>query len=168
MTGILIFALRGVIPHLYSLTPEQYILFSKCLAVYSMGAVVHSVSDFLYVYLLYSNKMKMVYGTNVFYYAILFLTDYMVVRKGLDLSMLLACTVVCEAVYSLVIFVISDFRKTTCDFRFQNAITLIRHGSNMMFDRVTGKIATLFFSVLQADWGQSCLLFIVCVIRLPY
>ncbi len=145
VTGILIFALRGVIPHLYTLTLEQYVLFSKCLAIYSVGAIIHSVSDFLYVYLLYSNNMKLLYGTNVFYYAILFATDYAVVRKGFDLSALLACTVVCEAAHSLVILVLSDFRKTTCDFSTKNAIALVKYGSNMMFDRVTGKIATLFF-----------------------
>ena len=155
ITGSIIFALRRVIPHLYALTPEQYILFSKCLAVYSVGAVVHSVSDFLYVYLLYSNNMKLVYGTNLFYYAILFATDYVVVRKGLDLSALLACTVVCEVAHSLVIFAISDFRKTTCDFSRKNAITLIKHGSNMMFDRVTGKIATLFFQCFASRLGTE-------------
>lgn len=155
VTGVTIFALRGAIPYLYSLTSEQYVLFSKCLAVYSVGAVIHSISEFLYVYLLYSNQMKMVYGMNVFYYAILFLTDYVVVRNGLDLSDLLACTVVCEAVYSLVILAISDFRKTSCTFSFQNAITLIRHGSNMMFDRVTGKIATLFFQCFASRLGTE-------------
>lgn len=155
VTGIAIFALRRVIPHLYALTPEQYVLFSKCLAVYSVGAVIHSISEFLYVYLLYSNQMKMVYSMNVFYYAILFLTDYVVVRNGLDLSALLACTVACKAVYSLVIFAISDFRKTSCTFSFQNAVTLIRHGSNLMFDRVTGKIATLFFQCFASRLGTE-------------
>ncbi len=155
VTGITIFVLREVIPHLYTMTSEQYALFSKCLAVYSVGAVIHSISEFLYVYLLYSNKMKLVYGTNLFYYAILFVTDYAVVRKGLDLSALLACTVVCEVAYSLVIFAISDFRKTTCDFSVKNAITLVKHGSNMMFDRVTGKIATLFFQCFASRLGTE-------------
>ena len=155
VTGIVIFTLQRAIPHLYTLTPEQYALFSKCLVVYSVGVVVHSISEFLHVYLLYSNQMKIVYGMNVFYYAILFATDYAVVRKGLDLSVLFACTVVCEATYSLVILVISDFRKTTYDFRFQNTITLIRHGSNMMFDRVTGKVATLFFQCFASRLGTE-------------
>ncbi len=155
VTGITIFVLREVIPHLYTMTSEQYALFSKCLAVYSVGAVIHSISEFLYVYLLYSNKMKLVYGTNLFYYAILFVTDYAVVRKGLDLSALLACTVVCEVAYSLVIFAISDFRKTTCDFSVKNAITSVKHGSNMMFDRVTGKIATLFFQCFASRLGTE-------------
>jgi len=155
ITGIIVFALRDFIPHLYSLTTEQYSLFSKCLVVYSMGTVIHAISEFLYMYLLYSNKMKMVYGMNVLYYALLFSTDYMVIKNGFDLSVLIGCTVVCEAVYCLIIFIISDFRKTNCNFSFKNTVALIKHGLNIMFEQVITKIATLFFQCCASRLGTE-------------
>ncbi len=82
VTRIIIFALHNGILYLYQLTDLQYLLFKKCLVVYSIEAVTHFILEFLYIYLLYLNNMKMVYGTNAFYYALLILTDWVVVRNG--------------------------------------------------------------------------------------
>lgn len=155
VTRIIIFALHNGILYLYQLTDLQYLLFKKCLVVYSIEAVTHFILEFLYIYLLYLNNMKMVYGTNAFYYALLILTDWVVVRNDWDLSALLCCTAVCNVAYSILTFTISDFRKTKSSYSMTRALDLAKHGFDIMFDRVTGKVATLFFQCFASKLGTE-------------
>ena len=46
VTRIIIFALHNGILYLYQLTDLQYLLFKKCLVVYSIEAVTHFILEF--------------------------------------------------------------------------------------------------------------------------
>lgn len=152
--GVIFFTSDGVV-RLWHLTEYQYSLCSVCLKVYAVGLPIIQLGDFIDTYLLLKSKMKELIISDVLFYACLILTDLWCVMNHKPLPWLIACTVISYVVFDICIFIISGIRHEKEPVRWEDVKQCIKHGSNILFDKLMGKIATIYYGVMASGLGTE-------------
>lgn len=152
--GICLYLLSSVVPHIYSLTDGQYILFERCLKIHAISLPVLGIQEFLSNYMEYQCKNKPSIIGNVILHSSMIITDALVIYFHKDLTWLLRCTLLCGIIYCLFALFASGFLKEKSSFSFYDIKDLLKHGSNTLFDRLTGKVATIVFNIYASKLGM--------------
>lgn len=153
--SVLLYIFSSVIPHLYSLTNSQYALFEKCLKVHALSCPILAFREFLGGYAEYRCCNKQALTGNIILYSSMILTDALTVYFGGDLSWLLIMTGLCSLLYSVYEFAVLDFRKKPFLFSWSDIKILLKHGGNTYVNRITGKIATIFYNIYASKLGTE-------------
>lgn len=155
VVGFLVFSLSEFIPHIYSLTPEQYVLFSKCLRVHAISVPALALGEFMDRYMMLKCKNKQILVANIIFYAIMIALDAIVVYLGKDLSFILLATLVSYLVYDVYVLVASGILHEELKFSFKDIGNIMQHGCPILFDRLSGKVATIAYNALASSLGTE-------------
>lgn len=155
LVGIAVAVFRVPLSYLWYLTDDQRVLLQECFLFLAVDAVLSSVYEFLYNYMVYCCSLRLVYGTNAVYYALLLLSDFVAVRVGGGLLALLACTLVCNCVYLGYSFILSGILKSVSEYSWTKVWELLKHGFNLMIDRVAGRLGLVFTQIYASKLGTD-------------
>lgn len=153
--GILFYCLNGTLPYLFSLTDNQYVLFTDCLKIHAISCPIFAIREFLGNYVEYTCRNKQAFTGNLIFYSAMIITDAIVIFAGGDLRGLLWCTLFCSVIYSIYELFTSSILKETFVFDIRECCELLKHGLNTWIDRITGKIATIVFNIYASRLGTS-------------
>lgn len=153
--GLMVFIASDKIIYLFSMTDAQYVLFNKCLKIHAITIPLFAVSEFLGDYLKLKCQNKTMIITEVMFYSIMLLLDLIVFLKKLDLSYLMMTTFVSRLIYSIILLPSSKIFKATDVISVKEMISLLKDGCNILLDRITGKIALLFYNSYASKLGTE-------------
>lgn len=153
ITSTIVFFCSDYIVRIWHLTEPQYALCAACLRVYAIGLPFIQFGDFLDVYLLFQSKVKILMLGDFLFYICLVLTDLWCVRTGKSLPWLIVCTVISQILYDIYLFLFSGVRHEKEAPAVEYIKPCIRHGSNILFDKLTGKVATIYYGIMASNMG---------------
>lgn len=151
--GILLVLLSDRIPHIYSLTPEQYQLFSDCLRVHAISLPVLGIREFLGNYAEYLCKNRQAIRGNIILYGLMIITDAVVFYLHGNLVHLLVCTGICSLAYSVYMIFSTGFLREPFHPDWPDIVQLLKYGRDTCIDRITGKVATIVFNIYASRLG---------------
>lgn len=155
LIGIIVFFGSDFIVHLWYLTDIQYALCSACLRIYAISLPIIQFGDFLDEYLLFKQKIKELMFGNTLFYACLILTDLWCVKYHKPLYWLIVCTVISYLLYDIYLFFISGIRQEKEPIIISDVKQCIKHGCNILFDKLTGKVATIYYGIFASNLGTQ-------------
>ncbi len=153
ITSVIVFFCSDYIVRIWHLTEPQYALCAACLRVYAIGLPFIQFGDFLDVYLLFQSKVKTLMTGNILFYLCLVLTDLWCVKTGKSLHWLILCTVASYILYDIYLFFFSGVRYEKEAPAVEYIKPCIRHGSNILFDKLAGKVATIYYGIMASGMG---------------
>lgn len=148
--GILLYLLSPIIPRIYSLTVNQCVLFEKCLKIHAVSLPLSAIGDFLNNYSLYLCKNKISITGNIIFYSIMFITDALVVFCHGTLIHIMWFTVISWLIYDIYMIIVSGILREKYVFNLKEIKVLLKYGSDICFDRLTGKVATVVFNIFAS------------------
>lgn len=152
-TSVIVFVCSDFIVRLWSLTEPQYVLCATCLRVYAIGLVFIQFGDFLDIYLLFQGKVKELMTGNILFYFCLVLTDLWCVKTSKSLPWLILCTVASYILYDIYLFFFSGIRHVSEPVLPEFIKPCVRHGFNILFDKLAGKVATIYYGIMASGMG---------------
>lgn len=147
--------LSDKIPHLYTLTPSQYNLFTRCLRVHAVSIPLLAIGDFVNNYMIIKCMNKLMWIANIIFYFIMISLDAILYFRGKDLDYLIIATGISYLVYDIIAIVFSKILKTEDKVNIQDLKLCIKHGINMVVDRLLGKVATITYNIYASKLGTE-------------
>lgn len=155
LLSILVFSLSDYIPYIYSLTDSQNELFSRCLKMHALCIPLFSIGEFIYKYMLIKCMNKLMFVTNVIFYAMMISLDALVYFKGYDLDALIFSTFISYVVYDIIILICSGILKIEDKIEISTIKECLKHSTNMLIDRLLGKVATVVYNIYASRLGTD-------------
>lgn len=146
-TGLVVFGLHNIIPHVYHLTNAQYNMFSDVLLMHAWGIPFLAIGDFLSQYLKLKCKNKLLWISNTIYYVMMISLDALVIGFHLDLHYLIVTTNISYIVYDIIVFFGSSILQEQIPVNLTDMKQCIMHGYRIVVDRLFGKIAVIVFAI---------------------
>lgn len=162
----LIFPFYKYIHCIYDLSEIQISMFDHLVIVYLVTSPLRQIGDFLYGYLMYHMKTKVVLIADILFWVSNLAFDVFVYLRGLPIWYLMVATAVGYTIYDIYLSLNSDFWKDPLDVSF--APTAFRKGFDIVIDRVTGKVATLVYGSLasrlpEQQYAIHCIVYgVIC------
>lgn len=153
--GGLIFATSDFIPHAFSLTEAQYELFSKCLKVHAVSLPFMAAGGSIDNYLLLQCKNKILFVNNAIFWTIMVAADVWAVTNGKGLPGLIATTGFAYFVHTLTTLASSGIMKEEFHPSVHVFKEIFRHGMNICFDRLSGKVAVIVYGSYASKLGTA-------------
>lgn len=153
--GVLVFCCSDVIPHLYTLTDAQYDLFARCLRMHALSIPLLALGEFLSNYILFKCMNKLIWVSYVVLYTAMISLDALVFFQGRDLEYIILTTGVSYLIYDLVLVIFSGIFKSRDKITLSDLKLCFKHGSNMLIDRLLGKVATITYNVYASKLGTE-------------
>lgn len=168
LLGFIIYLTCPIIVRIYNLTDTQYELFERCLVVHAISLPVLAIMYFITEYLEYNCKNKQYAIGNFIYYTIMIVSDSLVLYYRCQLTVLLWCTFACTVVYDLFEIFASGILMEKWEFNMSTIIYLFSNGFDIVFDGITGKIATILYNAYASKLGTQlysihCICYSICV-----
>ena len=151
--GAIVYLISPIVPHLYYLTDSQYMLFEQCLKIHAFSLPILAIGDFInsYVVLLCKNKISII--GNIILYAIMIVTDALVVHYNGTLVHIIECTLISWLIYDIYGIITSGIVKEKFKFNCNEIKNLLKHGVNICCSSFTAKIATIIFNIYASKLG---------------
>lgn len=152
---ILVLPLVNIIPEIYSLTQVQKLLMSNCLRAHIITMPALAVGEFLSSYIQLKCLNKCIVISNIIFYVVMLSSDAAVVILGGNLEMLIWCTGASYIIYDIYLLISSKFLKDLDKPLFRDLKLVIKYGSDIFFDRMTGKVATIAYNIFASKLGTE-------------
>jgi len=147
LVGLLVYALHNQIPYIYSLTDHQNEMFRQCLVIHAISCPILAIKDYIGNYCEYTCKNKEAIRGNILLYTSMILSDgYVVIFGTRTLVELIKWTSICSVLYIIYMIFETGILKEKFKFNINDFKYSIKHGFNIVFDRLSGKVATIFFN----------------------
>lgn len=153
--GAIIVIFSKHIPRLYTLTENQYIIFEKCLIVHGLTMPLLAIGEFLFNFMKFKCMNKKLIITNILFSAIMIGFDAIIYLQGGDLNHLLLATTIAYFVYDLALVYCSGILKSTDKINIKDLKIVVKHGINIIIDRITNNIGALVYNVFASKMGTE-------------
>lgn len=152
--SLLCISLSGIIPNIYSLTDTQRELLHRCFIMEGIGLVFQGIEHYIYSWLLLEcrNRETIIYSSIL--YAMMIGSDAFIYCKGYSVEYFMLATSLCNFLQVIIYFLFTDFftrepiSKTIVK-------DVFKHSARMLYDGLTGKIATLFYNIWASKLGTE-------------
>lgn len=149
---------------MYDLTPIQMDIFNKLVLCYLITVPLRTIGDFLYLDLMYKFENKKVVINDILFW----ITNICLDTIAFTLKFPSWCLVLTTAVAYLVsdIYLIKNSGILKERFKLSAVRELLKHGFNIVFDRIVGKVATLIYCSLaskmpEGTYAIHCVVYII-------
>lgn len=155
IVGITLFIFSKNVAYLYYLTDKQYELLVNCIKIHAIFLPILQLDEFIYQYYLLTDKATSLLKVDIMYYLILILSDIIVVVYRGDLRYLLLCTYLFTLIKVIFLFIKSNIFKLNEKLSIDRVEIILKHGCNMMVDRVCSRLATFIFDIYASKLGTE-------------
>lgn len=151
---------------IYNLSDTQVHIFNNLLLVYLLTTPLRQLGDFLYLDLMYEMKSKVVLIADILFWVINLVLDLIVFLRGMPVWYLMITTAIGYFVYDCYLFRVSGILKDKLELSFLK--TAFKKGSDIVIDRLTGKVATLVYGSLasrlpEQQYALHCIVYgVIC------
>lgn len=152
--SILCISLSGIIPDLYSLTNIQKSLLHKCFILEGIGLLFQGMEHFIHSWLLLECRNKEAIKYSSIYYVMMIGADAFVYINGFSMEYFMLATTICNLVQVIIYFIFTDFLKKE-KITFYNIKVIVKHSVRILWDGLTGKVATLFYNIYASKLGTE-------------
>ena len=155
LVGIFILIFGDSIANLYDLTDTQIGMLQNCLRIEAFSMPLYSLGEYLGNYIVFKCYNKLLTLTNIMFYGVMILIDFVVVKFGYGIEELIIGTSITYLIYCIVLLPTSKI--LICDDRvnIKDLKLCFKHGSNMIIDRLLGKVATLTYNIFASKLGTE-------------
>lgn len=155
MVSIVVIAFSKWIPFIYSLTEYQNHLFSECLVAHGVSIIFLAMGEFLYNYVQLKYKNTLIWWSNIVFYTIMFLLDWLVVKNNLELNYIVYATGISYVLYDVILLIFSGILKEKDSITLMGIKECFKHGGRILLDRLLGKVATVVFNIYASKLGTE-------------
>lgn len=147
---IILVLFRRKIVLLYGLTENQNEILSSAIFVHAVGLPFRAIGEFLSQYLKIKKLNKLMFISNIVYYAQMIIGNSIALLINRSLSSLLVSTNLCWIVYCIIILCFSGLFKEKCEYNIKSLLEILKHGGLVVLDKVFGKVATVTYVVFAS------------------
>lgn len=141
--------------HIYSLTDVQYEMLEMCIKIHALSLPIIAFGNFVGDYMEYQCMNKKAAVGHIILYVLMVVTDSILVYNGGTVCDLILCSTGCYCVYDIYALCVSHIMEEPNEFSWKKIKELVGHDANTVFDRVTGKIATIVYNVYASKLGTQ-------------
>lgn len=153
--GLITILFRNEIPKLWNLTDRQNELLSLCLLYYGLFSVINRIRGFIDAYMTLNCKNKYIVTGNVLFYALMIITDAIVIFTGGECYHLIIMTGVSSLLTVVCYLVFCDAAKLIKKPDIKEALKISMQAKDLLIDRILGKISTVTFSICASYLGTD-------------
>ena len=153
--GCLLIIFGKYIPHLYSLTPKQYELFSKCLFYEGIFLIFPTTEYFFNKYLQLKCRNKEIIISNIVLYGSMILLDALVIYMKGSCYHLVITTGLANMITLVYYLCFCRLYKIFEYPHFDKIIECLNSAKDILIDRVLGKITVVTCNILATHLGTE-------------
>lgn len=155
LVGIVMILFRHQLARMYSLTDIQYEIVEKFIVAKAIFFPFEAVSNLCYRYAIVKMKNKVMTITNSVYYTVLIGFDILVIYLHLEAHWLVIGTGITYFIVSILSLCITGVLKDEDKITLESIKILLKHCRYIVFERITGKIATFVFNICASHLGTE-------------
>ena len=142
-----------LIGFLYDLSPVQMDIFNKLVLCYLITVPLRTIGDFLYLDLMYQFENKKIIISDILFWVTNICLDTVVFVFKFPSWCLVLTTAVAYFLYDIYLVRHSGILKER--FQLSAVRELLKHGFNIVFDRIVGRVASLTYCSLASKMPEN-------------